>query len=436
MDLFEDGLYVRLRSRTYGTYLCADEDAKGVGLHPDRASLRAAWVVHLLVRDGVPFDLLRFHSAASGRYLAASDKLEPLPLGLGLAPRGYGVALRDYDHLEEFAIRWTAVPSPSAGHILLCTMYRGGKLRAHGGYLSNASVYIDDCDDANAAPMKDWEVEVVPLEQLQINLHHQPKPLPVRTLGGLLRPAQSHGLTARIVKVKRQFPWHFEDEEDEEWWTVNFTGTSLLNLSNKLKNMVGTGYAIYIQAGYLGRLTRLLHDLPRNRDTIHIVLLLSDIQDDVYPYPSSKILNPNGEAFELGVGLSTANMLMEHSSKSTQMEAANDASRESYLWLVCNGHEADEAISQWYKNRRPDNAVVDLAASVVFSDMQSMLRGFLSAGLIKLVKRSAKYRSWIREYRALASISHLPCPPKEVSARFAAGSQQDNCIMEPWVMVN
>ncbi|KAF8730889.1 hypothetical protein HU200_016761 [Digitaria exilis] len=176
MEQFEDGLHVRLRSRMYGTYLRADEDGEGVSLHPDGASLRTVWGVHLLVRDGVTCDLLCLHNAAYGKYIAASGK----PLRLGLGPRGYGVALRNYDHMEEYTVRWMAVPSASAGHILLRSMYGGGKLRVHCGYLNNFSVYLDNCNEANAAPMEDWKVEAVPLEELPTLLRPQPQLIPAQ----------------------------------------------------------------------------------------------------------------------------------------------------------------------------------------------------------------------------------------------------------------
>ena len=34
MELFPDGIHVRLRSRVHGTYLHADEDGVGVSLRP------------------------------------------------------------------------------------------------------------------------------------------------------------------------------------------------------------------------------------------------------------------------------------------------------------------------------------------------------------------------------------------------------------------
>ncbi|RLN05126.1 uncharacterized protein C2845_PM13G26050 [Panicum miliaceum] len=142
-------LIVRLRSRAYVTFLCADEDGRGVSLDPHSASLNAAWAVHLLVRDGVPYSLLLLRSAAYGRYLATSE--EPAPMGL----RGYLAEQMDYDHPEEYAIMWLPLPSSSGHDVVLHNMYRRGHLRAS-DYLNGAAVTVDTRDDVSA-PM-DWSV--------------------------------------------------------------------------------------------------------------------------------------------------------------------------------------------------------------------------------------------------------------------------------------
>uniref|UniRef100_A0A0E0DXD6 DUF569 domain-containing protein n=1 Tax=Oryza meridionalis TaxID=40149 RepID=A0A0E0DXD6_9ORYZ len=69
MEQFHDGHHVWLRSRANGLYLCADDDRSGVSLQQDRASVHAAWAVHILHFNGG--DVLMLHSAANGRYLAA-----------------------------------------------------------------------------------------------------------------------------------------------------------------------------------------------------------------------------------------------------------------------------------------------------------------------------------------------------------------------------
>ncbi|KAE8803438.1 hypothetical protein D1007_20666 [Hordeum vulgare] len=83
MEQFHHGQPVRLRSREIGTYLHAEEDGCGVCLHHRRASMNATWAVHVYQppppppRSQVPYLLL--HSAAYGRYLAATDG--PAPVG-------------------------------------------------------------------------------------------------------------------------------------------------------------------------------------------------------------------------------------------------------------------------------------------------------------------------------------------------------------------
>jgi hypothetical protein len=67
-ERFPDVAHVRLRSRMHHKYLHADEDGTSVFLRPVPTSLNAAWRVHWVVRNDVPFVLV--HVAAYGRYLA------------------------------------------------------------------------------------------------------------------------------------------------------------------------------------------------------------------------------------------------------------------------------------------------------------------------------------------------------------------------------
>jgi hypothetical protein len=99
MDMFQDGQHVWLRSRVRGKYLYARGDGESVRLRESRASLKAAWAVHRHVGiDGVEYVLL--HSAAYGRYLSATQASAPRDCP------GFRVALRNYDELEDEAIRW------------------------------------------------------------------------------------------------------------------------------------------------------------------------------------------------------------------------------------------------------------------------------------------------------------------------------------------
>ncbi|KAM0824568.1 hypothetical protein ACQ4PT_070112 [Festuca glaucescens] len=113
MDLFQDRQHVWLRSRVRGKYLHARGDGEGISLRKGRASLKAAWVVHLY-RDDHDVEYVLLHSAAYGRYLAATDASAPLHLC------GYRVVLQNYDQDQVEAIRWQAVrPIGAGGDILL-----------------------------------------------------------------------------------------------------------------------------------------------------------------------------------------------------------------------------------------------------------------------------------------------------------------------------
>ncbi|RLN04142.1 hypothetical protein C2845_PM13G26040 [Panicum miliaceum] len=255
---------------------------------------------------------------------------------------------------------------------------------------------------------------------------------PPVTILGQLWPTQRQAPITRIIMIRA--PGNFEPDE---WRALQFTGRSLLNLRNKLVNVVGAGCIICIQAGSLGRLTPLQIDLPRNSDTLHVVLLPSETQE---PSSNAKIVTSNGQISELGVGVSIANTLLEHIEMPSCQKAGNKSSPDSYICLIRNGGEAKEAIKQWELSGRPENACVDLLPDLTFSDMTKILLEFKMAKAIELAEQSADYTQWIKRYQALASICHLPCPPKEVAARFGTRSRrkgvQDTSVLEPWVLVN
>jgi hypothetical protein len=177
MELFPDGALVRLRSRVRRDYLYADEDGTGVFLSPVRQSLNAAWQVHWVFRDDVPF-VLPLHSAAYDRYLAALD--EPAPRG----HRGQLVVQGVYDHPGENADVWTVVDADDGGYVLLQHI-SGRLLRANGNYRNwNNAVTVDHPD--NRSTMMHWVVEaIVPLlpEALdEVHLHVPQVSSPITSL--------------------------------------------------------------------------------------------------------------------------------------------------------------------------------------------------------------------------------------------------------------
>jgi hypothetical protein len=158
MDQFHDGHHVWLRSRVRGTYLHAKGDGVRVTLRPGRASLKAAWAVHLY-RDDEDEEFVFLRSAAYGRYLAATDALVPLALS------GYRVRLQNYDQPEMRAIRWQAVRWAGGDYVLL--RQKGNRyryLRANGKYLRWINgVSVDEV--TNITEMMHWVVEPIPARQ-------------------------------------------------------------------------------------------------------------------------------------------------------------------------------------------------------------------------------------------------------------------------------
>ncbi|XP_044437457.1 uncharacterized protein [Triticum aestivum] len=142
MEQFHHGHHVRLRCRvhgTFGSYLHAVGDGHGVSLHHSGASMNEAWAVHR--HPGQNGQYLLLHSAAYGRYLAATDV--PAPPG----HRGLRVEQRNYNHPEVDALVWQAILSESGEEVYLRHI-GGACLRANGRFgNSDATVdYVDDLD--------------------------------------------------------------------------------------------------------------------------------------------------------------------------------------------------------------------------------------------------------------------------------------------------
>uniref|UniRef100_A0A453QV36 Uncharacterized protein n=1 Tax=Aegilops tauschii subsp. strangulata TaxID=200361 RepID=A0A453QV36_AEGTS len=251
MELFHHGQHVRLRSRDLGTYLHADEDGQGASLHHRRASMNAAWAVHVYQppRAQVPYLLL--HSAAYGLYLAATDG--PAPVGL----RGFRVELRSYDHREADAVCWTAIRTGSGDDVRL-QHFNLGCLRANGKYLPwNNGASIGHIDGTST--MMHWVVEPIPGRETM-------PPLPRST--GLTLP--------RAVLPSRQIVYVWTDNHGDlitsGWHT--FRGRSVFRLRKELARLLnavqvlGVGDLVLCLPTRDGRLFPLLVDLPNNRQPL------------------------------------------------------------------------------------------------------------------------------------------------------------------------
>ncbi|KAF7093956.1 hypothetical protein CFC21_096322 [Triticum aestivum] len=258
MELFQHGQHVRLRSRALGTYLHADDDGQGASLHHRRASMNAAWAVHVHhpPRAQVPYLLL--HSAAYGLYLAATDG--PAPVGL----RGFRVELRSYDHREADAVCWTASRTGSGDDVRL-QHFNLGCLRANGKYLPwNNGASIGHIDGAST--MMHWVVEPIPARETM-------PPLPRST--GLTLP--------RAVLPSRQIVYVWTDNHGDlitsGWHT--FRGRSVFHLRKELARLLnavqvlGVGDLVLCLPTRDGRLFPLLVDLPNNRQPLHVVVVIA-----------------------------------------------------------------------------------------------------------------------------------------------------------------
>ncbi|XP_037463687.1 uncharacterized protein LOC119335692 [Triticum dicoccoides] len=265
MDRFHDRQHVWLRSRVHGTYLNANNDGKTVSLRGRRASLKAAWTVHIYHGEGDAVYLL-LHSAAYGRYLAATAT--PAPLG----HNGFRAEQPDYDEPEMQAIMWQAVGAGFGDDVMLRNV--GGRyLRANGRYLGwNTGVSVEDTD--HVSTMMYWIVETIPAREA--GMPDLPGP-PNRVLYIML------GQAWRLIVFVRATAEGFYGEDG--WFMFPFRGRSVNYLRDELADGVAfidgqppAGIAMCVRAGRYGRLTPLVVDLTRyagHAETLQIVVMLS-----------------------------------------------------------------------------------------------------------------------------------------------------------------
>ncbi|KAI4964980.1 hypothetical protein ZWY2020_057724 [Hordeum vulgare] len=265
MEQFQDGHHVRLRSRERGTYLHADEDGRGVSLHHRRASMNAAWVVHLYHGHA---EYVLLHSAAYGRYLAATEA--PAPLG----HRGLRVELRDYGQPEVQAIMWQAAGADSGNDVLLW-QFTGRCLRANGRYLSwNNCVSAEDIEYTyKVSTMMHWVVEPIPAREGM-------PPLP-RSTGMILCDSTAASLprnTRRPVAVAADRVRAGGRRRTRiSHGALVFRGRSVVRLRKKLARRLGdikdvSNLVMCVEAGTFGRITPLAVDLPCSLRDLHIVV--------------------------------------------------------------------------------------------------------------------------------------------------------------------
>ncbi|XP_062229984.1 uncharacterized protein LOC133927525 [Phragmites australis] len=270
MEFFPNGIHVRLRNRATRAYLHADDDdGVRVSLRRRRASLNTAWAVHRVVRNGITYVLL--HSAAYGRYLALSPA--PAPRG----HRGHRVVQRCYDEQELNAVMWMGVRAPGGvGDDVFLRHVSNRHLRANGRFRIWHTGATVDHFISIWSNMKHWMVEAIPPRPAPPVL---PVPGPTQNLGG------RHGLFRRraeaVVDRSRIIRCFGANDlgNSDQLGTFLFYGRSVFNLRNEVALRVDqeifSDITVCVRAGVYGRLTPLVIDLPRNEETMDIVVLIT-----------------------------------------------------------------------------------------------------------------------------------------------------------------
>ena len=248
MGRFHDRHHVWLRSREHGTYLQADlDDGSTLSLHSCCEAVRTAWTVHTIGR------MLALHSAANGRYLAATAER----FGLG----GNRVILRD---LDMFAAGWFPDMSASGDSIVLRHSSDQFLRAIDRGDGNGVTVEVSASRRANAH----WVVEAIPSTDSIPRLPH-------------IEATRHITRVIRFVRAERAstdgtFP-------HVAWACFEFTGRSLFNLrielARRLNFAVVSDVIMCVRAGLFGRLTPLITDLPPNNVTMEIIVVTAGTID-------------------------------------------------------------------------------------------------------------------------------------------------------------
>uniref|UniRef100_A0A0E0L879 Uncharacterized protein n=1 Tax=Oryza punctata TaxID=4537 RepID=A0A0E0L879_ORYPU len=263
MEQLVDGQHVALQSAFYGTYIYADEDGRGVSLHPRRSSPNAAWVVHLLLDGGSPHVLL--YGVSYGSYLAATTM--PAPSGL----RGSLVRQHCFDRPEDQSVRWEPVRAGS-GDVLLRSL-SGGYLRA-----SDTVATVHDNDRCGWWRPSPREISCRGFQILRAHLSAKGR-APFK-----LQPPWRREPRADIGHIARAIRFVRAERESPDgtfphvaWACFEFTGRSLFNLrielARRLNFAVVSDVIICVRAGFFGRLTPLVTDLPPNNVIMEIIVV-------------------------------------------------------------------------------------------------------------------------------------------------------------------
>uniref|UniRef100_A0A0D9XU48 DUF569 domain-containing protein n=1 Tax=Leersia perrieri TaxID=77586 RepID=A0A0D9XU48_9ORYZ len=278
------GEFVALRSHEHRSYLHAGEDGRSVyhrGAVSDALPHNAVWAVqgHLVAAAaaaaGLPptrYVLLR---GAYGRYLGgpdATDHHRP-------PPEPVRATQRDRDEEEVDALMWLASAGESEnpdGLALFLLQDRSGRyLRAcsNKGFprRRGGAVSVDaNINDGAGASLR-WEVVPVPPAEIL----GQPE-LPIATESDFRE--QLNTCCSRPMLREIQFVMAADADDtsfigDGDWDSLQHRGRSVQILREKLVEAVQDDFTMCVRAGRHGRLTPLLVNLPRSRETLRVVLV-------------------------------------------------------------------------------------------------------------------------------------------------------------------
>ncbi|XP_037466733.1 uncharacterized protein LOC119338514 [Triticum dicoccoides] len=209
--------------------------------------MNAAWVVHVYQHPEACLPYLLLHSAAYGRYLAATNVQ---------APQGHHrhrVEQRGCDHPEVDLIPWRAIRTESGDEVYL-DHFHGGCLRAN--WNTGVSVSVDDPD--NPSPTTRWVVEPIPATRSMPRL---PLPRPI-------------GLHDELLLREITYVWPNVEGALVNHDVFCFMGRSVFRLRHELarRRLVDVSQLAMCLPTRYGRFFPLVVDLPRNQEALIVVV--------------------------------------------------------------------------------------------------------------------------------------------------------------------
>ncbi|XP_065860908.1 uncharacterized protein [Euphorbia lathyris] len=289
MEFFNNAKAVRLRSH-HDKYLHAEEDEESITQDRNGSSKSAKWVIEIVPGSD---SIIRLKSCY-GKYLTASNQ----PFLLGMTGRK---VLQTLPRRLDSSLEWE--PIRDGAQVKLKTRY-GNFLRANGGLPPwRNSVTHDIPHRTSTQDWILWDIDIVEIEVKSSRTHPRAEPPPPQIphsdsldFDSISSPSSASVISGSFSRQEstesnvssppkcegRIIYYHVADEygdfDDElgEAYSLNFKGTGVEELTQKLREETGLYEIIVCSRSPLnGKLYPLRLQLPPNNADMHVVVVES-----------------------------------------------------------------------------------------------------------------------------------------------------------------